>query len=212
MDQWQFFCVLWMFRYLCVLPCVCVCPVCLPIFVCTHCVLCMLCVHVFLVLWVCPLPCVCANTSGPATETHRWLVQPVNQPTNQAEGPLWKMKFETNHPKCPTKRWCWILTERDIWMKLWEVPLCLIGPRSNLSKLLCWCYAVEIWTTLWIIVLWFQTSFIFSQSTPRMGSLCLWQCLEKWDHHIPWKMASPLKIQTKKDATNASWWLVQPVN
>ena len=94
-----------MYRYLCVLPCVCVCvcPVCLPIFVCTHFVLCMFCAHVFFVLCVCPLPCVCANTSGPATETHRWLVQPVNQPTNQAEGPFWKHEIWNKSSKMPNQ-------------------------------------------------------------------------------------------------------------
>ena len=205
----QWLCPVYVEIPLCITLSVCVCPVCLPIFVCTHCMLCMFCAHVFFVLCVCPLPCVCANTSGPATETHRWLVQPVNQPTNQAEGPFWKYEIWNKSSKMPNQT---MLLNPDWYRYLDEVvrgPLFLIGPRSNLSKLVLCCWYQE---TFWIIVLWFQTSFILSHSTPRMGSLCLWQCLEKWDHHIPWKMASPLKIQTIKNATNASWWLVRPVN
>ena len=67
------------------------------------CVFCMFCVHVFFVLCVCPLPCVCANTSGPATETHRWLVQPVNQPNNQTKSPFWKHEIWNKSSKMPNQ-------------------------------------------------------------------------------------------------------------
>ena len=90
MDQWQFFCVLWMFRYLCVLPCVCVSCLSANICVYTLCVLHVLCACILCVVCMSSALCMCqyfrtCNRDPP-------VISPTCQPTHQ---PSWRPFLKT---------------------------------------------------------------------------------------------------------------------